>query len=317
MRPNDKTYRPSAWQRLGVAACILLTVGSKLPAADENYLRITDDLSSGMALQAIANRAYAHVGTDQTMSADEAVTGIYRLASASPAAADPATLDIVQVTIAVINAWPDCEDTFNAVRAAVELMPGRAGEIVANVAVKRDCNCSNGGLWVEQRLDQRLRSELHNAILELPEMCSCSQIAMYGGIAGLPENRLFTPSLPQPQKTELIKRMAAQVVAITEHTATLQSKNGWECGCTDINIAASMQGIEQEELRNGSYDLLPGKYGETDSTGASTLPGGEAAQSCRVESYAYVTSYPPLPILRYPNATLNLPPGNRDIASPN
>lgn len=317
MRKIARTNRLSTWIYLNAAACALFAVCLPLQAAEENDRHIGDDLHSGLALQAIADSAYKHAGTDQAWSAGEAVSAIYRLASANPEGADPATRDIVQVTIAVINAWPGCEDTFNAVRAAVELMPERAGEIVANVAIKRDCNCSGGGLWVEERLDQLLRPEVRDAILEVPEMCSCSQIALYGGIAGLPENREFTPDLPPQHKAELINRMAERVAAITGQTAALQSKNGWECGCTDINIAASMQGIGQDELRDGAYDLLPGKYAGTDLPASSAPPDEEMAQSCRAQSHAYVTHYPARPFLRFPKATLSLPRGERDMASPN
>lgn len=299
------------------AACALLVACLPLQAAEENDRYIGEDLHSGLALQAIADRAYERAGSEQALSAAEAVSAIYRLANTDPDGADPATRDIVQVTIAVINAWPDCEDTFNAVRAAVELLPERAGEIVANVAIKRDCNCSGGGLWVEERLDQRLRPEVRDAILEVPEVCSCSQIALYGGIAGLPENREFSPDLPPQRKAELINRMAERVAAVTGQTAALQSKNGWECGCTDINIAASMQGIVQVELGDGVYILLPGKYAGTDLPASSAPPDDEMAQSCRAQSHDYVTHFPPRPFARFPKATLSLPPGLRDIASPN
>ncbi len=317
MKKIATTNRLSNWIYLYVAACALIAASLPLQAAEENDRRIGDDLHSGLALQAIADRAYEYAGADQALSAEEAVSGIYRLASANPEGADPATRDIVRVTIAVINAWPHCQDTFNAVKAAVELMPERAGEIVANVAIKRDCNCSGGGLWVEERLDQRLRPEVGEAILEVPEMCSCSQIALYGGIAGLPENREFTPDLPPQHKAELINRMAERVAAITGQTAALQSNNGWECGCTDINIAASMQGIAQDELRDGVYDLLPGKYAGTDLPASSAPPDEEMAQSCRAQSHAYVTHYPARPILRFPKDTLNRLQGNSELASPN
>ena len=43
-----------------------------------------------------------------------------------------------------------------------------------------------------------------------------------------------------------------RVQVITDRTAAEQSMNSWECGCTDINIAAAMQGIKEEELRDGT-----------------------------------------------------------------
>lgn len=307
MSKSDKLVTPFTWSCLYAATFALLALGLPLQAADENTLSIEDDLRNGLELQDIAGRVYQHAGADQAVSAAEAVGGIYRLATANTAGADPATRDILQVTLAVIDAWPDCKDTFDAVRAAVELAPERAGEIVANVAVKRNCNCSDGGLWVEQHLDEQLRPEVRNAILDVPRMCSCSQVAIYGGIAGLPENQAYSPDLPEQQKAELINRMAEQVAAITGQTAALQSKNGWECGCTDINIAASMQGIALDELRNGTYELLPAKF----STGE------EKALNCQAQSYAYVTHYPVQPFLRHAKDYRNRLQSDAELASPN
>ena len=83
---------------------------------------------------------------------------------------------------------------------------------------------------------------------------------MYAGIAGLPENREFNPDLTDEQKAAIVDRMTERVQVITDRTAALQSMNSWECGCTDINIAATMQGIEHDELRDGTYDGLAEKY---------------------------------------------------------
>lgn len=85
---------------------------------------------------------------------------------------------------------------------------------------------------------------------------------MLAGIAGLPENREFNPKLTEARKAELIARMTESVTAITERTAALQNRNDWECGCADINIAAAMQGIEEDELRDGTYHELAQKYAD-------------------------------------------------------
>ena len=245
-----------------------------LQAQDDDYVDIPTDLASGKPLQEVADRAYANAddywagragerdGDDDELSAGEAATEIYVNAITMGGAVDPNARDAVKVTNAVVDSWPDCQDTFDAVRAAVELEPGRADEIVANIAVKRDCNCSNGGLWLDQRVYDRIRVEARHAILDVPIQCSCSQVAMYAGIAGLPENRAFDPSMPDQEKQALISSMTEKIQVITDRTAALQSKNSWECGCTDINIAASMQGITEDELRDGAYDGLADKYSQ-------------------------------------------------------
>ena len=289
----------------GVFALLFSTTGV---TQEDDYVHIRDDLTTGMDLQEVADRAYQqsedywefthghdrdghehdehglgdHDGTDEELSAGEAVAEIYAHAGSIMSNVDSNALDIVKIATAVVDAWPDCEDTFDAVRSAVELMPNRADEIVANIAVKRDCNCSNGGIWIDQRVQDRLRVQMRHQILDVPIQCSCSQVAMYAGIAGLRENREFTAALREnrelnavlpenrelnavlleKKKAELIDLMTEKVTVITDRTAALQSKNDWECGCTNINIAASMQGIEEDELREGIYDGLAKKYAD-------------------------------------------------------
>jgi len=251
-----------------------------LMAQDDNYNHVNDDLSNGTELKEVANRAYEnaeayweyahgherdgheHDGTDEELSAGEAVTEIYTNAGLLQQTADPASLDIIQVTLAVIDAWPDCEDTFDAVRAAVSLIPARADEIVANVAVKRDCNCNNGGIWLDQRPHERIRVDLRHRVLEVPVQCSCSQVAMYAGVAGLPENQEYNEGLSEEEKARLMAAMTERVTTITERTVAMQSNNDWDCGCTDINIVASMQGINDDELRGSTYDKIATKYAD-------------------------------------------------------
>jgi hypothetical protein len=45
--------------------------------------------------------------------------------------------------------------------------------------------------------------------------------------------------------------------------------------------------------------------------------GGEMALNCRAQSYAYVTNFPPVPFIRYPDPDPSPPPLDDDIASPN
>lgn len=258
---------------LALTALAQAPAAEPAPASAPAYTDIETDLGAGLALQEVADRAYDHAddywaskaaardGTDDELSAGEAVTAIFTHAAERPAA-DAIARDIIEVTVAVVESWPDCEDTFDAVRAAVAQAPDRADEIVATIAVKRDCNCHNGGLWLDQRVDERLRVEMRHDILDVPFQCSCSQVAMYAGIAGLPENRAWNDQLPEAEKQALIASLTEKVTVITERTAALQSLNSWECGCTDVNIAASMQGIEAEELRDGAYEGLATRYSE-------------------------------------------------------
>ena len=270
----------------GLAGFLSLALSTVSVAQDDDYVHIQADLSGGMGLQEISDRAFEnaedyweiahghvrdghdhephglgeHDGTDELLSAGEVVAEIYAHAGSHRQSADPRSLDIVQVTIAVVNSWPDCQDTFDAVRSAVNLVPGRADEIVANIAVKRDCNCSTGGIWVDRRVADRIRVEMRHHVLDVPLQCSCSQVAMYAGITGLPENLEFNEDLPEKAKLDLIAQMTEKVTAITDRTAAFQSKNDWECGCTNVNIAASMQGVAQDELREGIYDGLAEKF---------------------------------------------------------
>jgi outer membrane protein OmpA-like peptidoglycan-associated protein len=270
-----------------LTALCFITLSIGVQAKDDNYQDISADLRQGMELQELSDRAYGnaedywepehghardghdhdehgpgeHDGTDEELSAGEAVTAIYTNAN-TIGASHRDSLDIVRVTTAVVDSWPDCQDTFDAVRAAVELEPGRADEVVATIAFKRDCNCSNGGLWLDHRVDTRIRVPARHSILDVPIQCSCSQIAMYAGIAGLPENREFNDDLSDEEKAALIASMTERVQVITDRTAAEQSMNSWQCGCTNINIAASMQGITHDDLRDGAYEGLADKYAE-------------------------------------------------------
>lgn len=307
--------RKSAVNIAGMLSGILaFSLSFGLQAQEEGYQDIATDLRGGLELQEVSDRAFdnaekyweldhgherddghdheehgpgtpeygSHDGIEEELSAGEAVTAIYTLAY-EQGNAQRDSLDIVKVTKAVVDSWPDCEDTFDAVRAAVTLEPASAPEIVSNVAVKRDCNCSNGGLWLDKRVDDRIRVEARHAVLDVPIQCSCSQIAMFAGIAGLPENSEFKPELSDEEKAVIIERMVERVQVITDRTAALQSKNSWECGCTDINIASSMQGIDQDELRDGAYEGLAEKYAED-----------VADRGLVVDSFGVVGMYPEL-----------------------
>lgn len=257
---------------------------------DPDYQHVARDLEAGLPLLEVAERAYAnaeryweyvhghprddhdhpedrtpaHDGLDEVLSAGEAVEEIHRsaLELEGRPGLDPLALDLVEVSLAVIDAWPDCGDTFEAVHRAVSKMPVRAAEVAERVAAKRDCNCTNGGLWLDWRVHERLRFEDRFAVLDVPVACSCSQVAMYGAVAALPENREFDPDADPDGQQPIVARMTERVQEITDRVAAAQSRDAWECGCTDINLAGSMQGIAEDELRDGVYQALAEKYTE-------------------------------------------------------
>jgi hypothetical protein len=286
-----------------LSGILAIVLGGSAIAEEGASAGIRADLQSGLELQEVANRAHGQ------LPAGDAVRAIFNHAHALGAEADPAALDVLRVSLAVIDAWTECEDTFEAVRAAVALMPERAGDIVATVAVKRNCNCDNGGLWLDQRVDERIRVERRHAILDAPLECSCSQVAMRAGIAGLPEDQAYNDQLPEAEKAALVARMAEQVAVIIQRTAELQSLDDWECGCTDINIAAAMQGIGHADLRDRTY------LGLTDEFAAAHE--GEMPMHCHASALAYLRNYPPLPFIRLPNGRLLSAPQPHEIASPN
>ncbi len=206
---------------------------------------------------------------DEHLSAYEAVGEIWLNAHALEAGIDPEALDIVKVVTAVVDAWNRCDDTFGAVRRGVELMPDRAAEIAAGIAIKKDCNCAAGGIWPTQRVEQRIGVDFRHAFIDVPRACSCSQAAMYGVIAGLPENGEYIEWAARedsPERAAELVRLTGVMVEktneIIERTNAEQNRNDWDCGCADVNLAASMRGIEHDDLREGTWEGLAQKYVE-------------------------------------------------------
>lgn len=231
--------------------------GEEIPGVHED-----DDMDED--LEADADGDY-----DEHLSPYEAVGEIWRNARDLEAGIDPEALDIVKVVTAVVDAWNKCDHTFGAVKRGVELMPDRAAEIAAAIAVKKDCNCAAGGIWPQQRVEERIRVNLRQAFIDVPRSCSCSQAAMYGAIAGLPENgeyiatALLEDSAEKVAELDRITRvMVEKSNEVIERTNAAQSRNNWNCGCTDVNLAASMRGIKDAELRGGTWDGLAQKYVE-------------------------------------------------------
>ncbi|MFT5098283.1 MAG: outer membrane protein OmpA-like peptidoglycan-associated protein [Planctomycetaceae bacterium] len=280
-------------------------------ADDNDYIDIPTDLTRGMELNEVAERAHDNTGQyyelqhghprddnhdhgaeaafevkhfhdEQDYVADEDVeytedlsaydaVGEIWLNARAMESVDAASLDIVNVVIAVIDSWTACDDTYGAVKRGVELMPDSAAEIAAIVAIKKDCNCTAGGLWPQQRVEERLRADFRHAFIDVPRACSCSQAAMYGAISGLPENTEYITT-PEEDEAELARITAVMVEKsneIIERTNAAQNRNDWECGCTGVNLAATMRGIQHEDLREGTWEGLAQKY--VDEAGDSGL----------------------------------------------
>jgi outer membrane protein OmpA-like peptidoglycan-associated protein len=204
---------------------------------------------------------------DEHLSAYEAVGEIWLNAHELKTGIDPEALDIVKVVVAVVDAWNRCDDTFGAVKRGVELMPDRAAEIAAAIAIKRDCNCAAGGIWPQQRVENRLRVDFQHAFIDVPRACSCSQAAMYGAIAGLPENGEYMETAmledseeKDAQLARITRVMVEKSNEVIERTNAAQSRNDWSCNCSNVNLAASMRGIEDDGLREGTWDGLAQKY---------------------------------------------------------
>jgi outer membrane protein OmpA-like peptidoglycan-associated protein len=272
---------------------------------DDGYVDIPTDLAGGLILLDIAERAHDNVDDyfelahghprnedhehgaevpgvhadddpddedeDEHLSAYEAVGEIWLNAHELDARVDPESLDIVKVVIAVIDAWNRCDDTFGAVKRGVELMPDRAAEIAAAVAIKKDCNCAAGGIWPQQRVEERIRVDFRHAFIDVPRACSCSQAAMYAVITGLPENAEYmaTPEENEEELARITRVMVEKTNEIIERTNAEQNRNDWDCGCADVNLAASMRGIEDDDLREGTWEGLAQKY--VDEAGDSGL----------------------------------------------
>ncbi|MBT8062713.1 MAG: OmpA family protein, partial [Gammaproteobacteria bacterium] len=200
---------------------------------------------------------------EEHLSAYDAVGEIF-LNSPDIGNADPASRDIVKVVTAVVDAWNECSDTFGAVKRGVELMPDRAAEIAATIAIKKDCNCLAGGIWPQQRVEERIRVEIRHALVDVPRACSCSQAAMYGAVAGLPENTEFMAEAEENEagRASITARMVEKSNEIIARTNAAQSRNDWDCGCTDVNLAATMRGIHDEDLREGTWEGLGRKYAD-------------------------------------------------------
>ncbi len=288
--------------KYSILVLMVSAISSGVSAQDNSYRDVEYDLRQGLELREVARRAHANAegywdekppsdysgtdypGTDQNLSAYEAVDEIYNRARAAQGnpKLDSQALDIIHVATSVIDAWPQCEDSYGAIKRAVEIMPRRAPELVAQVAANGNCKCSGAGLWPPQRIETRMRSDLRHALLDVPSACACSQTAMLAGVAGLPENDAYADAATDEERTNIANAMAERVQEIVNQTISEQSRNGWECACVDINIASTMQAIGAEGLQESVYTNLAEKYAK--AGGASLV----------VDSFGVVGWYPDL-----------------------
>jgi outer membrane protein OmpA-like peptidoglycan-associated protein len=276
-----------------LATAFLVTAQAQSQMSDgedaENYRDIPTDLAAELSLAEVAERAHDHAegyyeiahgherddghdhgeeiagvheGEDEHLSAYDAVWEIWQEARAMDAVPDRDALDVIKVVVAVVDAWSECTDTYEAVKRGVELAPDRAAEIAATIAVKRDCNCAANGIWPTQRVAERIQVEVNHPFIEVPRMCSCSQASLFGAVSSLPEIAEYeaTPAEDEEKLATITRRMVEKTNEIIERVHATQNRGGWDCGCTDVNLAASMRGIELDDLRSATWDGLAQKY---------------------------------------------------------
>ncbi len=200
------------------------------------------------------------------------------------------SFDLIDNTESTINSSTTCQGTFDAISAAVSLQPGQAAQVVSRLSVKRDCNCSDGGLWVQRQLQQRILPEARNTMISAEPAYSCAQVAVYAGVAGLPGNQAFSSAGSKAEKRQISEQMSRQVHDILNDTMALQSSNGWECGGVDIIIAAAMQGIDDAELQTDVYATLANLFAaDVENAGDTTE---RAVLACSHVALAYTSHYP-------------------------
>ncbi len=199
------------------------------------------------------------------------------------------TFDLISITDGVINSTQSCQDTFEAVSTAVSLQPQQAPAIISSLSLKRDCNCTGGGLWAEQELNDWLSSEDRYTSIRVDTAYSCSQVTVRAGISGLPQNEAFETATTAAQKQQIINQMSQQVHDILFETFTLQSKNGWECDAVDVNIAAAMQGVLGDELKEAVYAELAHLFA-ADTDDAAVL-------ACSAVAFQFVSEFPSSPLI--------------------
>jgi outer membrane protein OmpA-like peptidoglycan-associated protein len=140
------------------------------------------------------------------------------------------------------------------------------------------------------------------------------------GDPGKPKKYEYTFLLPVPPTVHEVESEPAGTMAAGEYSE----------GDKDPRQVIGLNGaIEPGETWVIAYDqsddeikdLAQEVTGQLDFKPNETLivrrMGGEMALNCRAQSYAFVTGYPAVPFVRYPDPTPTQPPTNDDVASPN
>lgn len=217
---------------------------------------------------------------------------------------DAYTTELIEVTEGVIDAAQTCEETFEAIKTATSLMPQQAPAIVSTLSLKKNCNCNDGGIWMEQRLFESLLPGQDYPAIDAEPSYSCTQVSIRAGITGLPENADWETATGDEAKRQVVLRMAQAVHDVLYETLKLQSKYDWECGGVDIDIAAAMQGIPNEEFRKAVYGELASLFLADDDLG------------CGAAVAAYLSQYPDSPLIIH-RLRARKGIGQDDLASPN
>lgn len=154
---------PRLTSRFLVGIAVLWSVGSQAQVADW-----FDPADSTLA------------NADHARSAGQSATDATRGLLA--AGVDPA-----QGVQAVIDTYAQCDAVFDAVAAASQIAPERAGDLVQAAALNARCPCGGENVWAASRLSNRVRIAHRSTTLEVLPSCGCVGAAAQAAAAALPE----------------------------------------------------------------------------------------------------------------------------------
>ena len=98
-----------------------------------------------------------------------------------------AGIDPAHAVQAVIEAYDQCESVYDSVRAASEVAPGRATDLVQAAAIGGRCPCSGENLWSAARLESRTRGPHRRVPVEIFSLCGCAGAAAQAAAMALPD----------------------------------------------------------------------------------------------------------------------------------
>ncbi|MCF6299908.1 MAG: lamin tail domain-containing protein [Proteobacteria bacterium] len=137
----------------------------------EVYADITSDLNNGETVVQAAKNAH-----QDNVSADVAVREFVNQ-----------DIDVIKAVQTVAKEWSNCEDTYLAVQTGIQDSPDKAPQIVSSIATMNNCACSAKSFWGRARVEQRLRKEVHRALVRIGNSCSCSAAGIEAAIEMVPE----------------------------------------------------------------------------------------------------------------------------------